>query len=46
VKGDEPTRVQDPQATNAPGVAEEDAPDDQPAPPRTAREDGPGTSDG
>ena len=45
-KGAEPTRVQDPQAKDAPGVAEEDAPEDHPAPPRSAREGGPGTSAG
>jgi hypothetical protein len=43
-KGDEPTRVQDPQAKDAPGVAEEDAPAQGPAAPRTAREDEPGTT--
>jgi hypothetical protein len=44
VRGDEPTRVQDPQAKDAPSVAEEDGPAERPTPPRTGREDEPGTT--
>lgn len=42
-KGEEPSRVQDPQASDAPGVREErDA--EEPASPETGRDDAPGTS--
>jgi hypothetical protein len=44
VRGDEPTRVQDPQAKDAPGVAEEGGPEERPAPPRAGQEDEPGTT--
>ena len=42
-KGEEPTRVQDPQASDAPGVPEE-AGSDAPASPETGSDDAPGTS--
>jgi len=42
--GEEPTRVQDPQAKDAPGVAEEDSEAGAAAPPEGGREDQPGTS--
>lgn len=42
-KGEEPTRVQDPQASGAPGVREESGAE-VPAPPETGRDDAPGTS--
>lgn len=44
-KGEEPTRVQDPQATEAPGAGEETG-TESPASPETSKEDAPGTSDG
>jgi hypothetical protein len=43
--GDEPSRVQDPQATDAPGVAEEAGDKEQVSPPEGGREDAPGTVD-
>ena len=42
--GEEPTRVQDPQAKDAPGVAEEDGDAADPASPESGSEDQPGTS--
>ncbi|MDQ4106806.1 MAG: hypothetical protein M3157_06505 [Actinomycetota bacterium] len=42
-KGEEPTRVQDPQANDAPGVQEESGAE-EPAPPETGSDDAPGTS--
>ena len=42
-KGEEPTRVQDPQASDAPGVGEESGAE-EPAPPERGREDAPGNS--
>ena len=42
-KGEEPTRVQDPQAADAPGTSEEDS-GGPPASPRTGEDDAPGTS--
>lgn len=42
--GDEPSRVQDPQAKDAPGVAEEEGPARKAAPPASGRKDEPGTS--
>ncbi|HJQ27830.1 MAG TPA: hypothetical protein VJ827_00695, partial [Rubrobacter sp.] len=45
-KGDEPTRVQDPQAGDAPGVVEESGKKKQPAPPEGGRGDTAGTADG
>jgi hypothetical protein len=44
-KGDEPSRVQDPQAKDAPGVAEESGDKKQASPPEGGRDDAPGTSD-
>lgn len=41
-RGEEPTRVQDPQAKDAPGTREEAGEKPQPAPPRTGTEDAPG----
>ena len=43
--GDEPSRVQDPQATDAPGVAEEGTDKEQASPPEGGREDAPGTAE-
>jgi hypothetical protein len=43
--GDEPSRVQDPQASDAPGVTEEDGDEEQASPPEGGREDAPGTAD-
>jgi hypothetical protein len=42
--GEEPSRVQDPQAKDAPGVAEEEGPSGEAAPPESGREGQPGTS--
>ena len=42
--GEEPTRVQDPQAKDAPGVPEEDGDARRSAPPESGRDDQPGTS--
>ncbi|MDQ3428386.1 MAG: hypothetical protein M3479_00365 [Actinomycetota bacterium] len=42
--GEEPSRVQDPQAGDAPGVSEEDGPASGAAPPESGPEDKPGTS--
>ena len=42
--GEEPTRVQDPQAKDAPGVPEEEGAADAATPPEGGREDEPGTS--
>lgn len=45
-RGEEPTRVQDPQAKDAPGVRQEDRGEgDAPAPPEEGSEDAPGTRD-
>jgi hypothetical protein len=44
-KGDEPSRVQDPQAKDAPGVAEESGDKKQASPPEGGREDAPGTAE-
>jgi hypothetical protein len=44
-KGEEPSRVQDPQAKDAPGVDQESGEKKEPAPPETGRGDEPGTSD-
>jgi hypothetical protein len=44
-KGDEPSRVQDPQAKDAPGVVEESGEKRQAAPPEGGRGDAPGTAD-
>src|SRR5215207_7201704 len=44
-KGDEPSRVQDPQARDAPGVVEESGGKKQAAPPQGGRGDTPGTAD-
>ena len=44
-KGAEPSRVQDPQAKDAPGVAEESGEKRQAAPPEGGRGDAPGTAD-
>ncbi len=41
-RGDEPSRVQDPQAKDAPGVAEESGQNKQASPPEGGREDNPG----
>lgn len=41
-KGEKPSRVQDPQSSNAPGV-EEEAGQERPAAPETGKEDAPGT---
>ncbi len=45
-RGDEPSRVQDPQAKDAPGVVEESGEREQASPPEGAREDTPGKADG
>jgi hypothetical protein len=45
-KGDEPSRVQDPQATEAPGVGDERGENKQASPPEAGRADPPGTADG
>ncbi|HET7273239.1 MAG TPA: hypothetical protein VFI90_19385 [Rubrobacter sp.] len=45
-KGEEPSRVQDPQAGDAPGVGEESGKKKQPAPPEGGRGDSSGTEDG
>ncbi len=42
--GEEPSRVQDPQAKDAPGVSEEVGGKQEPASPRSGRDDAPGTS--
>ena len=42
--GEEPSRVQDPQAKDAPGVSEEDGGARKTAPPESGRDDQPGTS--
>ncbi len=42
-KGEEPTRIQDPQASEAPGVQEETG-SERPAAPETGRDDAPGSS--
>jgi hypothetical protein len=44
-KGEEPSRIQDPQAEDAPGVPEESGARKEPAPPEGGRDDAPGTSD-
>jgi len=44
-KGDEPSRVQDPQAKDAPDVAEEGGDKKQASPPEGGREDAPGTAE-
>ena len=44
-KGEEPSRVQDPQAKDAPGVAEESGEKKEPAPPEGAAEDALGTTE-
>jgi len=44
-KGEEPSRVQDPQAPDAPGVAEESGDKKQPSPPEGGVEGSPGTAD-
>jgi len=44
-KGDEPSRVQDPQAKDAPGAAEEVGDRKQASPPEGGREDSPGTAE-
>jgi hypothetical protein len=43
--GDEPSRVQDPQARDAPGVAEEDGDEKRASAPEGGREDAPGMAD-
>jgi hypothetical protein len=45
-KGDEPSRVQDPQAKDAPGVAEESGDKKRASAPEGGREGAPGTTDG
>jgi hypothetical protein len=45
VKGEEPSRIQDPQAKGAPGVPQESATSKEPASPEGGRADAPGTSD-
>ena len=45
-RGDEPVGVQDPQATDAPGVVEESGEKKQPSPTEGGRKDAPGTADG
>jgi hypothetical protein len=45
-KGEEPTRVQDPQAKDAPGVPQESGDRDEPAAPEAGRAGEPGASDG
>lgn len=42
--GEEPSRVQDPQAKDAPGVAEEGGEKKEPAPPESGGDDAPGSS--
>jgi hypothetical protein len=44
-KGEEPSRIQDPQAKDAPGVPEEEGARKKPAPPEGGRGDAPGTSE-
>jgi hypothetical protein len=44
-KGEEPSRIQDPQAKDAPGVLEEEGARKKPAPPEGGRGDAPGTSE-
>jgi hypothetical protein len=44
-KGDEPSRVLDPQAKDAPGVAGESGDKKQASPPESGREDAPGTAE-
>ena len=44
-KGEEPSRVQDPQARDAPGVAQESGDKDEPTAPETGRGGEPGASD-
>ena len=44
-KGDEPSRVQDPQASDAPGVVEESGENEQPSPPEGGAEDTPSTAE-
>jgi hypothetical protein len=44
-KGEEPSRVQDPQAKDAPGVAEESGDKWRSSPPEGGREDAPGTAE-
>jgi hypothetical protein len=44
-KGDAPSRVQDPQASEAPGVVEESGENEQPSPPEGEAEDAPGTAE-
>ena len=44
-KGEEPSRVQDPQAKDAPGVEQETGGKKEPAPPEAGRGDEPGASD-
>jgi hypothetical protein len=44
-KGEQPSRVQDPQASEAPGVAEEGGEQSQPSPPEGGTEDAPGTAE-
>jgi hypothetical protein len=43
--GEEPSRIQDPQAKDAPGVPEEEGARKKPAPPEGGRGDAPGTSE-
>jgi hypothetical protein len=43
-RGEVPSRVQDPQATQAPGVGEEHGEGEQASPPEAGREDAPGTA--
>jgi hypothetical protein len=45
-KGEEPTRVHDPQAKEAHGVVDESGEEKQPSPPEAGRADAPGTADG
>jgi hypothetical protein len=45
VKGEEPTRVQDPHAKDAPGVAEESGDKQEAVPPSGGTEDAPGTTE-
>ena len=44
-KGEEPSRVQDPQAKDTPGVEQESGENEEPAPPESGRGGEPGTSD-
>ena len=44
-KGEEPSRVQDPQAKDTPGVEQESGENREPAPPESGRDGEPGTSD-